>query len=374
MNILLIEPFYTGSHKNFCDQLKKYSKHNIKILSMKGQFWKWRMHGASIYLANEFNTMNFCPDLILASDMIDLSTFVSLCKDKIVNNKIKTALYFHENQLTYPWSKNDKDIKLKRDVHYGFINYSSCMVADFIYYNSNYNMTSYLDALKHMLRSFPDYNMLDTINHIKSKSKVLNLGLDLKKFDISKDLEDTLRNKDYIPLVIWNHRWEYDKNFKDFFEAFKIMKKRNIKFKLAILGESYSKVPKEFLEAKELFKDELVAFSKATSFEDYRNWLYKSDLALVTSNQEFFGISFMESIYCNTYPLLPNRLTYPDLLDINKNPEIFYSSFNELLNKLEYILTNISEIRKHSFKNYARKYCFSNIITTYDCEFNSLLD
>jgi glycosyltransferase involved in cell wall biosynthesis len=373
LNILLIEPFYTGSHKNFCDQLKKYSKHNIKILSMKGQFWKWRMHGGSIYLANEFNTMDFCPNLILASDMIDLSTFISLCKEKIVNNNIKTALYFHENQLTYPWSKNDRDVKLKRDVHYGFINYTSCMCADFIYYNSNYNMSSYLKALKDMLRNFPDYNMLDTVDVIKNKSKVLDLGLDLKKFDIDKDLESNLNIKDDIPLIVWNHRWEYDKNFKDFLEAFKIMKKRNIKFKLAILGESYSKIPKEFLEAKELFKEEIVAFSKAKSFNDYRNWLYKADLALVTSNQEFFGISFMESIYCNTYPLLPNRLTYPDLLDINKNKEIFYSDFNELINKLEYILKNISVIRKYSFKDYAKKYCFSNIIRVYDEEFEKLI-
>lgn len=277
MNILLIEPFYTGSHKNFCNQLKKYSKHNIK-----------------------------------------------------------TALYFHENQLTYPWSKNDRDVKLKRDVHYGFINYTSCMCADFIYYNSNYNMSSYLKALKDMLRNFPDYNMLDTVDVIKNKSKVLDLGLDLKKFDIDKDLESNLNIKDDIPLIVWNHRWEYDKNFKDFLEAFKIMKKRNIKFKLAILGESYNKIPKEFLEAKELFKDEIVAFKKAESFKDYRDyrdWLYKADLALVTSNQEFFGISFMESIYCNTYPLLPNRLTYPDLLDINKNKEIFYSDFIVHLDK-----------------------------------------
>ena len=37
LNILYIEPFYTGSHKKWIDAYKKYSKHNIQILGLPGK-------------------------------------------------------------------------------------------------------------------------------------------------------------------------------------------------------------------------------------------------------------------------------------------------------------------------------------------------
>ena len=57
--------------------------------------------------------------------MLNLPVFKSLIK-----SNVKIVLYFHENQITYPWSDNDPDIKLKRDQHYGFINYTSALIAD----------------------------------------------------------------------------------------------------------------------------------------------------------------------------------------------------------------------------------------------------
>ena len=51
MKILILEPYFTGSHKQWALGYKKYSKHEVKILSMKVQFWKWRMHGGAVTLA-----------------------------------------------------------------------------------------------------------------------------------------------------------------------------------------------------------------------------------------------------------------------------------------------------------------------------------
>ena len=108
MKVLLIEPYYTGSHKKWAEGFKKYSSHHVKILSMKGQFWKWRMHGGAVTLAKMFNNMDWKPDLILSTDMLDLTTFLALTRVK--SNGIPTAIYFHENQISYPWSPRDRDI------------------------------------------------------------------------------------------------------------------------------------------------------------------------------------------------------------------------------------------------------------------------
>ncbi|SVE34272.1 uncharacterized protein METZ01_LOCUS487126, partial [marine metagenome] len=51
VNILLVEPYFTGSHKQWVLGFKKYSKHDVRLLVIKGQFWKWRMHGGAVTLA-----------------------------------------------------------------------------------------------------------------------------------------------------------------------------------------------------------------------------------------------------------------------------------------------------------------------------------
>ena len=96
MKILLLEPYFTGSHKSWAEGYQSNSAHEIKIISLPGQFWKWRMHGGAITIAKEFLQSDFHPDLILATDMLDLTSFISLTRKR--TSHIPTVLYFHENQ------------------------------------------------------------------------------------------------------------------------------------------------------------------------------------------------------------------------------------------------------------------------------------
>ena len=170
MNILYIEPYYSGSHKRWIDSYKKYSKHNIKILHLPGNKWKWRMHGGAITLANQLLNLNETIDLILCSDFLNLPVFKSICSKKI--KKIPIIMYFHENQLSYPWSPEDKDIDLKRDLHYHYINYTSSLTADFNFFNSKYHLDSYIDSIKKYLKKMPDFNNFESIDLISKKSSV----------------------------------------------------------------------------------------------------------------------------------------------------------------------------------------------------------
>ena len=51
MNILIVEPFCTGSHKAWAEGYAQSSKHKVEIISLPGRFWKWRMHGGTVTLA-----------------------------------------------------------------------------------------------------------------------------------------------------------------------------------------------------------------------------------------------------------------------------------------------------------------------------------
>ena len=88
LNIVYIEPFYSGSHKRWIDSYKLYSKHNIEILGLPGRKWKWRMHGGAITLADKFNKLNKRIDLVICSDMLNVPVFKVLCDNNLSNAKI----------------------------------------------------------------------------------------------------------------------------------------------------------------------------------------------------------------------------------------------------------------------------------------------
>ena len=359
MQILIVEPYYTGSHQSWAEGYQKHSEHDVEILYIAGRYWKWRMHGGAITLATEFNKGNYSPDLILATDMLDLTNFLSLTRDKTAGTSF--ALYFHENQLTYPWSKDDRDILAGRDNHYGFINYVSALAADAVYFNSQYHRDSFLGALPNFLKGFPDYNELDTIKLIADKSRVLNLGLDLKKFDGREQPKDS-----GPPVLLWNHRWEYDKNPKEFFEALYGLQDDNIDFKLVVLGEKFSKQPVEFDEAKERLGDKILHFGYVESFREYAGWLHHADIIPITSNQDFFGGSIVQAMYCGVVPLLPNRLAYPQHIPESLREKLIYNSSEDLLPKLKSLISEYSKLDTGALKRHVSKYDWSKMANEYD--------
>ena len=367
MQILLVEPFFGGSHKKWAEGFQKYSVHDVKILSIPGRHWKWRMYGGAVELAKQFLATDFHPELLIASDMLDLATFVALCRKRLSNTLI--SLYFHENQITYPWSPDDEDIKLKRNNQYGFINYTSALAADAIFYNSKYHLTSFTESLESFLKQFPDYLNLENIQSIVDKSNVLHLGMDLTKFN-----DFNTENTEIQPVILWNHRWEYDKNPELFFKTLLRLKEEKISFKLIVLGESYSKTPSIFKEIESLFKNQIIHFSYADSFDEYANLLWKANILPVTSNQDFFGGSIIEAIYCNCFPILPNRLAYPEHIPKALHDDHFYENEEAFYIKLRNAVFNISIWKNgQSLQNFVSRYDWSTLAPHYDSTFENLV-
>ena len=365
MKIVLIEPYFSGSHKSWATELKFFSRHKIEIISLPGKFWKWRMRGGAITLAKEFMELNYDPDLLLATDMLDLTTFLSLTRSR--SSKLPVAMYFHENQLSYPLPENSKVLQKKYERHYGFINISSALAADHVLFNSNYHSESFqVEGLK-FLRKFPDYNEPETMDVIQKKSEVLYLGMDLSKFDKYQNI------KKNNPLILWNHRWEYDKNPEPFFRNLFKLKDDGIDFKVALLGESFNSKPSIFEEAKNRLKNQIVHYGFCDEFSAYAKWVWMADILPVTSNQDFFGGSVVESMYCDTYPLLPDRLTYPELLPNALHAKHIYCSYDQLYNNLKKSILNIEETRKFSQKKIFNQYNWKSIIKSYDDLFESFV-
>ncbi len=335
MNIYLIEPYLTGSHRSWAEGYARWSQHNVHLLTMPGYFWKWRMHGGAVTLAASLQAAfesDAPPELLLATDMIDVTTLLALTREYTA--ELPVAFYFHENQLTYPTQGR------KLDLHYGWINYVSSLASQRILFNSHYHMEAWYDELPRLLKHFPDFTHLETIAPLRSRSQVLYPGVALSRLDAPANYP-TLPPRGTAglkPLILWNHRWEFDKKPEPFFDLLERLDQMGIDFRLAIAGESFRNKPTEFLDARKRFRDKIVHFGYAST-EEYRALLQRSDIVISTAIHEFFGIATVEAIYAGCCPLLPHRLSYPELLPPAWHERSLYRSFDDAFTCLRQWLT-----------------------------------
>ncbi|MBX2819102.1 MAG: DUF3524 domain-containing protein [Rhodothermaceae bacterium] len=312
MKVLALEPWYGGSHRNFLDGLSTHSKHDYHVITMSARFWKWRMHGGAVTMARkalEVIEKEGPPDVLFATDMLNVPAFLSLTRHVLSNTPL--VLYVHENQLTYPLKEG-----VERDYTYAYINYLSCLAADRVVFNSAYHMDEYLEALPGMLRAFPDYNHLHSVQLIRQKSVVLHLGMDLRAHDLHA-IKKTHRSRTHmadLPIVLWNQRWEYDKNPEAFFRMMNRLDDAGCSFRLILAGEHFEEQPKEFEKAFNRYAERILHYGYAEDFEEYSSLLHQADIIVSTAIHEFFGIAVLEAIYCGCHPLLPNKLSYPELI------------------------------------------------------------
>jgi glycosyltransferase involved in cell wall biosynthesis len=312
MRILALEPWYGGSHKAFLDGLIAHSSHKIDTVTMSARFWKWRMHGGAVTMARkvqEIYKKGEKPDLIFASSMVNLTAFLALTRSEL--SGVPVVMYMHENQLTYPLPEGKS-----RDHTYGYINYLSCLAADHIVFNSQFHYDQFVEALPRLLRLFPDYTHLNTAQQIRQKTSVLHLGLDLRGHDkYASAFEGHPWGPGMkLPIVLWNQRWEYDKNPAAFFRLMNRLDDSGHKFRLILAGEHFEDLPPEFEKAFERYAERILHYGYAEDFKEYSSLLHRADIVISTSLHEFFGISMLEAIYCGCHPLLPNRLSYPELI------------------------------------------------------------
>jgi glycosyltransferase involved in cell wall biosynthesis len=351
IRVALLEPYYGGSHKTWADGYYKHSVHNIDLITMPARFWKWRMQGGAISMARLLHTK---PDVILASSMIDLSIFRSLTYRSL--GDVPIATYFHENQLSYPQSQRQG-----HGWRYGFINYVSSLVADKNFFNSDFHLKDFMEQLPRMLKHFADYRELQVIDEIRAKSAVLPVGMDLHHLDQHK----IHKPPDDIPLIVWNHRWEDDKNPQAFIESMLALNNAGYNFSIAITGENFQNESDLFTQMREQLKDKIIQYGFMESYEDYAQLLWQADYVVSTANQEFFGISICEAIYCNCIPILPNRLNYPNLLPDDAKSACLYKD-GKLTALLKHHLDKTIHVDTTPLKHKIAQYDWTIIAPQYD--------
>lgn len=350
LRIAVVEPFYTGSHKTWVDDLVKFLPHEVNTFTLPGRHWKWRMSAGSIELASQVNDCRFDFDLFVVTDMLDLSTFKSLLSDQHSNTPC--VIYMHENQIVYPYQT--KEEHKNWDKHYGLINYKSILCANEVWFNSSFHLAVFTQELERFLSIMPESKFhLNQVRQRVSKFSVLPIAIDFELADTCK------QSKSVRPTVLWNHRWEFDKNPELFFETLVRLSEENVDFDLIVAGENYRQSPAIFDEAKDKLRDHITHWGFFKDKTAYYKALWSATILPVTNNQEFFGISVMEAIYCGVMPLLPARLSYTDLYE---GLNVFYDNNEDFYSQLKTALVNNE---RTDYSTHVQYFSWKNMKTVY---------
>lgn len=308
-HILALEPYYGGSHQAFLEGWSSAGRHEWTILQLPPFKWKWRMRHAAVTFADEVArrvAQGQHWDLLFCSDMLNLAEFRGLAPPAVA--ALPTILYFHENQLTYP-----VQFESERDYQFAMTNMISALAADAVWFNSAFHQESFLAALDGFLRRMPDHQPADAPQRIRAKARVCPPGV--------RPLPQRRRRRPGPLRIVWAARWEHDKNPEDFFAALRMLKARDLAFRISVVGEQFRNVPEVFAHAREEFADSIDCWGYQESRLDYVEVLRRADVFVSTAQHEFFGLSAIEATLAGAYPLLPRRLAYPEIFDIAEESE-----------------------------------------------------
>lgn len=332
----------------------------MTLYTMPPRFWKWRTRGAAPHFAFRIPSPGDF-DLVLATDLINLAELRGLWPA----GSPPLLLYFHENQLLYPLSPGEQ-----RDFHYGLTDVLSSLAARRIVFNSRVHEASFFEELPRFLSRFPDYPLTGRIPELKGKSSVLYPGIEPDLFPSSCDSEEVNTARRKAPLIVWNHRWEHDKNPEGFFRPLFRLAEEDVPFRVAVMGEQFKNVPAVFEEARRNLGGRIVRFGFADDRREYFEVLREADIVVSTAFQENFGIAVLEAVRCGCRPLLPNRLSYPELIPPRFHGEVLYRDEDDLYRRLRELLGSETELRMQDLAEETARFEWPRLIGDYDalCE------
>ncbi len=323
----MLSPFHGGSHRAWADGLARYCAAEFHVVGLADRHWRWRMQAAALTMAREVEGRP-TPDLILATDMLDLAAFMGLARKYV--GAAPVILYMHENQLTYPLPETaaagGRDRRQEQARFFGLVNARSMAAADRVVFNSAFHQEAFFAGLTELLGRIPDDSESDALLALADRCEVIPVGVQV---DDLPQPDDQPRS----PLVVWNQRWEYDKNPAGLFTALQAVAARGVDFQVALCGESPGQMPAE-VEVGIAALGARVLHHGFLARTEYVRLLGRARVVVSTAHHEFFGISVVEAAAAGALPLVPDRLSYPEVITGAHAAASLYESPEDLVERL----------------------------------------
>ncbi|MBD3220722.1 DUF3524 domain-containing protein [bacterium] len=368
LDIVFIESFDGGSHRAFREGLARHTRHRIRSFTLPPRFWKWRMRGGAAWFADQLAGHAEPCDLIVATSLLDLAGLRGLLPPPLDREPL--VLYMHENQLTYPLSPHEEF-----DFHFGYTNIASCLAADRVVFNSAYHRDLFLDALPEYLGRMPEAVLPRMRDRLAPKCDVLPVGL--ARHPHAPPAEPVWRGspcdpdagptwpRGERPLILWNHRWEFDKRPDQFATAIGALLDRGLDLDVVLLGDDRHHRD-VFAPLVARLGERCLHAGFAASRADYDRWLDRADIVVSCAEQEYFGIAVAEAIHAGCYPVLPRRQVYPHLYGPLCRGPHFWETTADLVDLLAALVTGDEAGHVCSLARDVDPFCWPRLAPRYD--------
>ena len=323
------------------------------------------MHGGHLALGPmiETSVAEHGPfDLLVASSMTDLAALLGHCRHAL--GRAPVVYYAHENQLTYPPAPGERE-----DLAYAMTNWTSMAAADLVVFNSRFHRDAWFGALPGLLDRMPDHRGHELIEGVRTRSTVLPVGVELGPFETAAPAP-TGR-----PLVVWNQRWDHDKAPGEFVTAVERLAALGYRFDLALLGERPDPPPAELVAVRRSLGDRIVHDGHA-DLDSYRSILRRADIVVSTAHQEFFGVALTEAVSAGAFPIVPDRVVYPERIPAEHHAACLYATPTDLVDRLRWAIER-SEIATRiaaDLRLVMAEFDWSVVAERYDEAFTALID
>lgn len=299
--ILLLSGYDAASHRHWRDILiDAMPQYHWTVLALPDRHFFWRARGNGLtYAFSHAEQLSAHYDLIIATSMVDLCSLRGFVPALA---SIPTLIYFHENQFAYPMKKPGSNI-----VNVQLTSIYSALCADRILFNSQFNMDSFYQGAQALLKKMPDGVPRDVLAISMDSSTVLPVPI-----YSDKKIPETGKVPIHTPVeIVWNHRWEYDKQPEVFFDAINKLEIAGVDFRLHVMGQSFREIPGCFNVAAHRFEDKIITWGHQPS-EQYNKILDQADIVVSTAIHDFQGLSLLQAISRGCIPVAPDRVAYPE--------------------------------------------------------------
>ena len=306
IKILLLSGYHAASHRYWCDQLVQgLTEFDWTQVSLPDRHFYWRIRSNALTFSSEHKALlQQHYDLLVVTSMVDLCNLRGLMPHL---SAVPAILYFHENQFAYPERKpNGNLINAQLTCVY------AALSATQLVFNSTFNRDSFYAGAETLFKGMPDGTNADLLAHLPSRSSVIPVPV---KYDSVQQTVGSNQSREYrSPVeIVWNHRWEYDKQPEVFFSALKHLIDSGVSCKVHVMGQSFREVPECFSQFQSSYHSTIETWGYQPE-EHYRRVLKQADIVVSSALHDFQGLGMLEAIASGCTPVAPDRMAYPEYI------------------------------------------------------------